>query len=404
MLETLLTRRRFAGSLAAAAASILARPAATATSAAAVTPASTPPGTAAAPAAGAPSEATSRVIPARDIRLDSNENPYGPPESAVRAMAGSAPAAARYPDPHETPLIDDLALHHGVAPENILLGCGSGEILKMADMAFLGQGQKVVAAEPTFEAVLAFAGLARAEATKIPLTAEFRHDLKAMAAACGKETGLVYVCNPNNPTGTIVAGSALAAFLAAVPRHTVVLVDEAYHHFVEDPAYESAAGWTGRYPNLVVVRTFSKIYGLAGMRLGYAIAAPERIEAMRPHAVWSNGNVAVLEAARACLADQAQVARTRRAMNDTRGWLCGELEKDGRTIIPSQTNFVMIDLGTDVQPVRDALAARGIHVGRRFPSMAKWLRVSIGTRDETAAFLAGLREVAPAAAKDTKAA
>lgn len=386
MPETLLTRRRFAGSLAAVAASVLARPVASATPSA-TTPAPAPAG------AGA-----------RDIRLDSNENPYGPPESAVRAMADSAAAAARYPDPHESPLIEDLARHHGVAPENILLGCGSGEILKMADMAFLGPGRNVVAAEPTFEAVLRFAGLARAEAMKVPLTAEFRHDLKAMAAACGKETGLVYVCNPNNPTGTIVAGSALAAFLAAVPRQTVVLVDEAYHHFVDDPAYESAAGWTGRYSNLVVVRTFSKIYGLAGMRLGYAIAAPERIEAMRPHAVWSNGNVAVLEAARACLADQAQVARTRRAMNDTRGWLCAELEKDGRTIIPSQTNFVMIDLGTDVQPVRDALAARGIHVGRRFPSMARWLRVSIGTRDETAAFLAALREVAPAAAKDTKAA
>jgi histidinol-phosphate aminotransferase len=385
MPETLLTRRRFAGSLAAVAASFLARPVASATPSA-TTPAPAPAG------AGA-----------RDIRLDSNENPYGPPESAVRAMAGSAAAAARYPDPHETPLIDDLARHHGVAPENILLGCGSGEILKMADMAFLGQGQRVVAAEPTFEAVLRFAGLARAEATKVPLTGDFRHDLKAMAAACGKETGLVYVCNPNNPTGTVVAGQALAAFLAAVPRQTVVLVDEAYHHFVDDPAYESAAGWTGRYPNLVVVRTFSKIYGLAGMRLGYAIAPKERIEAMRPHAVWSNGNVAVLEAARACLADQAQVARTRRAMNDTRGWLCGELEKDGRTIIPSQTNFVMIDMGKDVQPVRDALVARGIHVGRRFASMAQWLRVSIGTRDETAAFLAGLREIAPAAA-GTKAA
>jgi histidinol-phosphate aminotransferase len=402
MLETLLTRRRFAGSLAAAAASILARPPASA-----ATSASAPTGAAAAepgaaPAGAAPSEVAPRVIPARDIRLDSNENPYGPSPAALEAMLASRARAARYPDPLETPLVEDLARHHGVAPENILLGCGSGEILKMADMAFLGPRQNVVAAEPTFEAVLRFAGLARAEAVRVPLTAEFRHDLKAMAAACGKETGLVYVCNPNNPTGTIVVGQALAAFLEAVPRPTVVVVDEAYHHFVEDPAYESAAGWTGRQPNLVVVRTFSKIHGLAGMRLGYAIAAKERIDAMRPHAVWSNGNVAVLEAARACLADEAQVARTRRAMNDTRRRLCAELEKDGRRVIASQTNFVMIDLVTDVQPIRDALAARGIHVGRRFPSMAQWLRVSIGTPDETAAFLAALREVAPA--RDAKAA
>jgi len=389
MLEIRLTRRHFAGSLAAAAAAFLARPAT------------------AAPAAPTGSPTPSSVTPTgagRDIRLDSNENPYGPPESAVRAMAASTPAAARYPDLHESPLIDDLARHHGVAPANILLGCGSGEILKMADMAFLGEGQKVVAAEPTFEAVLRFAGLAHALAVKVPLTGDFRHDLEAMAAACDKQTGLVYVCNPNNPTGTIVSSQALAAFLGTVPRQTVVLVDEAYHHFVDDPAYGSAAGWIGKYPNLVVARTFSKIYGLAGMRLGYAIAAKERIDALQPQAVWSNGNVAVLEAARACLADQAQVARTRRAMNDTRDWLCGELGKDGRRIIPSEANFVMIDLGTDVQPVRDALAARGIHVGRRFPSMAQWLRVSIGTPDETAAFLAALRDVAPAAGKSDKAA
>jgi histidinol-phosphate aminotransferase len=314
-------------------------------------------------------------------------------------MLAARARAARYPDPLETPLVEDLARHHGVSADNVLLGCGSGEILKMADMAFLGAGRKVVAAEPTFEAVLRFAGLARAEALKVPLTAGFTHDLEAMARACaGGGTGLVYVCNPNNPTGTIVTGRALAAFLEAVPRDTVVLVDEAYHHFVEDPAYESAAGWTGRHPNLVVVRTFSKVHGLAGMRLGYAVAAKERIDAMRPHAVWSNGNVAVLEAARACLADEAQVARTRKAMNDTRRRLVADLEKDGRRVIPSHTNFVMIDLGADVQTVRAALAARGIHVGRRFASMAQWLRVSIGTPEETAAFLAALREVAPAGA------
>jgi len=395
MLETLLTRRRFAGSLAAAAAALVARPAAAAAPSAS---------SAAAGPAAAPSGVTSSGTGPRDLRLDSNENPYGPPPAALEAMTRSGARAARYPDPLETPLVEDLARHHGVGPGNILLGCGSGEILKMADMAFLAAGRKVVAAEPTFEAVLRFAGLARAAAVKVPLTAEFRHDLKAMTAACVPETGLVYVCNPNNPTGTIVGGRALADFLAAVPRHTVVLVDEAYHHFVEDPAYESAAGWTGRHPNLVVVRTFSKIHGLAGMRLGYAVAAKERIDAMRPHAVWSNGNVAVLEAARACLADEAQVARTRRAMNDTRRRLCADLEKDGRQVIPSQANFVMIGMGTDVGPIIGALAARRVYVGRRFPSMAQWLRVSIGTPDETAAFLAALREVAPAARTGERAA
>jgi histidinol-phosphate aminotransferase len=391
MMETSLTRRRFAGSLAAAAAALLARPAAAGPAAAAPAATPAPAATGTAPAVASPPAARSR-----DIHLDSNENPYGPPAAALEAMLASRARAGRYPDPLETPLVEDLARHHGVAPENIILGCGSGEILKMADMAFVGPGRAAIAAEPTFEAVLRFAGLARAETVRVPLTAEYRHDLEAMSRAAGQGTGLVYVCNPNNPTGTIVTGKALAAFLEGVPRSTVVLVDEAYHHFVEDPGYESAAGWTGRHPNLVVVRTFSKIHGLAGMRLGYAVASSERIDAMRPHAVWSNGNVAVLEAARACLADEAQVARTRKAMNDTRRRLCADLEKEGRRVIASQTNFVMIDMGTDVGPIIAALAERGVHVGRRFPSMARWLRVSMGTPEETAAFHTALGEVAPA--------
>src|SRR5262245_27887779 len=159
MIETLLTRRRFAGSLAAAAAAFLARPAAAAKSGTA----GTQPAEAAPPAAKAPAAAPAAAGP-RAIHLDSNENPYGPPPAALEAMLASRARAARYPDPLETPLTEDLARHHGVTPDNILLGCGSGEILKMADMAFLGAGRKVVAAEPTFEAVLHFAGLARAEA------------------------------------------------------------------------------------------------------------------------------------------------------------------------------------------------------------------------------------------------
>jgi histidinol-phosphate aminotransferase len=348
-------------------------------------------------AAWLPGFSVAAAVPKRSgpVRLDSNENPYGPSPRALAAMAGAGAIAARYPDDLEDRVASARAKRHRVEPRNILLGCGSGEILRMADMAFLSSGRTVIAAEPTFEAVLAYATVTRAEATKVPLTADFRHDLPGMAKACDERTGLVYVCNPNNPTGTIVKRGELASFAESVPPGAVLLVDEAYHHFVEDPEYASAMDLVARRPNVIVVRTFSKIYGLAGMRLGYAVGAEDRIAAMRPHKTWSNANAAVLEAALVSLDDADHVAKQRRLMNDTRRWLCAELEKDGRATIPSHANFVMIDVGTDVKAVIEALRARQVNVGRRFAALPQWLRVSIGTREETRAFLDALRAVSP---------
>ncbi len=334
-------------------------------------------------------------LPPGTIRIDSNENPYGPSPGALEAMGRSQSVAARYPDALEDRVTGALAKLHGVTPDNVILGCGSGEILRMADMAFLGPGKNVVAAEPTFEAVLGYAGVTRAEPVKVPLTADHRHDLPRMAAACGERTGLVYVCNPNNPTGTIVARDELGPFLGRVPKTALVLVDEAYHHFVEDARYASAFDWVGKIPNLLVVRTFSKIYGLAGMRLGYGVGTLETIEAMRRHRIWSNTNASVLEAALASLDDARHVPRSRRAINETKRWLCAELDKDGRAHIPSEANFVMIDVGSDVEPVIGALRERHLLVGRKFPSLPTWLRVSIGTPEEMKTFLTGLRAVLP---------
>ena len=332
------------------------------------------------------------------IRLDSNENPYGPSPRAMAAMDRARGEAARYPDDLEDRVTDAIARLHGLKPENVLLGCGSGEILRMADMAFLQAGRTVVAPEPTFEAVLNYARVTRAEGVTVPLTSDFRHDLPRMAAACDARTGVVYVCNPNNPTGTIVSGDELAKFIADVPKSAIILVDEAYYHFVEDPGYRSAADWIGRHPNLVVVRTFSKLYGLAGMRLGYGLAHPDKIEAMRAHKTWSNANAAVLEAVLASLEEPAYLEQQRQRMNDTRRFLCAELEKEGRRYIPSHANFVMIDLGRDVGDTIKALRARQVFPGRRFAALPTWLRVSIGTREETTSFLAALRDVAPAGA------
>src|SRR5512143_4332503 len=267
MLSPSVSRRHFALSLGATLGAAVARP----------SHAGTP---------GAPSSAAT-------VDLSSNENPYGPCPAALEAMTRSQAVACRYPDEPERATTEAIARYHGVSPERVVLGAGSSEVLRLCDATFLGSGKTVVAAEPTFEAVLHYAKVTTAEPVTVPLTADFRHDLPAMARACDDRTGLVYVCNPNNPTGTVVTGEELLAFLEKVPRAATVVVDEAYHHFAEAPAYRSAVESIDRFPNVVVTRTFSKIYGMAGMRLGYGVASAANAEALRAHAAWSNVNVAV---------------------------------------------------------------------------------------------------------------
>jgi histidinol-phosphate aminotransferase len=330
------------------------------------------------------------------VDLSSNENPYGPSPQALAAMTASQPMACRYPDAVERSVAEAIARHHATSADRVVLGCGSSEVLKLCDAAFLGPGRTVVAAEPTFEAVLYYAKVTRAEAVQVPLDAGFRHDLAAMARACDARTGLVYVCNPNNPTGTIVHGDALASFLERVPQSAVVVVDEAYHHFVEDPGYRSAASMLDRFPNLIVARTFSKIYGMAGMRLGYGLASAANAQALRAQASWSTVNVAVLEAALACLADPEHAARQRELLNGSRRALCQALDRQGRRYIPSEANFVMIEVGGDVKPLIEAFRERGIRVGRRFAAMPGYLRVTIGRPEEVQAFLEALGELMPA--------
>jgi histidinol-phosphate aminotransferase len=337
------------------------------------------------------------LTPAADplIHLNFNESPYGPSPRAMAAMTRTPLSAARYADDREPELIAELARLHRVSAESIVLGCGSTEILKIAAEAFLGSGKHVIAAQPTFEAIFDFAGITRARALTVPLTTDHRHDLERMARICAGRSGIVYICNPNNPTGTIVTRAELERFVARVPRSMMVVIDEAYHDFVEDPRYASSDALVASAPNVVVVRTFSKIHGLAGMRLGYAVSSPATAAVLQRHRLPTNINAAVLDAGLASLQDPAYADAQRRRFNDTKRWLCEQLQRDGRRYIPSETNFVMTDTGSDVGPLVDAFKARGMLVGRRFPSMPTWQRVSIGTPEQIGAFVSLLRELAP---------
>ena len=338
------------------------------------------------------------------ILINSNENPYGPSPRAVAAITGSEAVACRYPDDLYAHAVRAIADLHRVNPENVALGCGSTEILRVCDAAFVGPDKQLVVAEPTFEAVTYYAQVSRASAVKVPLTSDFRHDLPAMAQACANGVGLVYVCNPNNPTATINTRDEFADFLAKVPPTTYVLVDEAYFHFVEDPHYASVVDMVPQHPNLIVTRTFSKVYGMAGMRLGYAIAQGKTIEAMHRELLFDNGNAAVLSAAVASLADPDIVPTNKKRLNGTRKWVTSELTKSGYHVIPSEANFFMVEIGSDVAPIIRAFHDQKIIVGRKFPSMGNWLRVSVGKPEEMQKFLAAFRQIVPTAQKSAAAA
>lgn len=330
--------------------------------------------------------------PASIVRLSSNENPYGPSPAALKAMTDGFSLAWRYPDEYADMLADELARLNGVPFEQVLLGDGSGEILKLAAVSFTNKERKTIVANPTFEAIARHAGVSQAEVVKIDLTPNYSHDLpKTLAAANG--AGLVYICNPNNPTASITPKTELSDFLAKLSPATIVLVDEAYHHYVESKDYESVVPLVKQYPNLIVARTFSKIYGMAGLRCGYCVTQRANIQRMRTHQIWDSVNIMALVAALASLKDSEHVARGRKLNSEVKKTVCAELDSLGYRYIPSHANFMMIDLRREVRPVIDALRNRSVEVGRLFPTLPNFLRVTIGTGAEMKQFLTAFREV-----------
>ena len=326
------------------------------------------------------------------VRLSANENPYGPSPKALEAITNSFGLACRYPDEHNNVLIDKLAKLNGVNHDQILLGDGSSEILKLCAETFTGKEQgNLVVADPTFEAILEQAKINGAEVVKIPLTPTFAHDLPKMLAVA--KQGLIYVCNPNNPTASITPKEDLSDFIAKTPRETTILVDEAYFHYADSPDYESVIPLVKDYPNLVVARTFSKVYGMAGLRCGYCVAQPETIKRMRPHQMWDSVNCMALAAATASLDDSDQVTNGQRSNREAKQFTTSELDKMGYKQIPSQANFIMFDCKRPVVPIIKAMKERNVQVGRLFPALPNHMRLTIGKKSEMESFLVAFREV-----------
>ena len=339
---------------------------------------------------GKPIEEVEREYGIRDsIKLASNENPLGPSPRALAALREAASGVHRYPDGGGFYLKQKLAKKLGVAAEEIALGNGSNEILELVARTFLRPGEDAVMSAQAFvvyaSVVQAAAGIPRV----VPLR-DFTHDLDAMAAAIRKSTRLVFLGNPNNPTGTIYRRDAFERFLARVPRDVVVVADDAYAEYVVDPEYPRTLEYRSPERLLLTLRTFSKIYGLAGLRIGYGIGSAEMIDALERIRQPFNVNLLAQAAALAALDDDQHVERSRRANREGMEYLENEFRRLGLDFVPSQANFVLVRVG-DGAAVYERLLRRGVIVrpvaGYGFP---EHVRVTVGTGEENRRFVAAL--------------
>jgi histidinol-phosphate aminotransferase len=350
--------------------------------------------------AGAPKDVIeSSRVPSSEYdqtaKLCFNENPFGPPPSVLAAMTQAFQYANRYGYP-DGDIQQVIAAHHGVRPGNILLGAGSTEILEGTAATLLSDHKKVIGVEPTFGTVYEYATGLSAGAIRLELNADHRVDIPAMIEAAkehASEVGFVYLCNPNNPTGVIVAKQEIKQLLDGIPDGMPVLIDEAYHHFVEDPTYATSVPYVLEGRPVIIARTFSKIAALAGMRIGYAVAPEPIISRMRAHIGSFHVNALAKWGAVAAIKDTDAQNQVRTKILGLRKKTTAELTELGFKVIPSEANFFMVDLRRPVMPVIRDFARKQILVGRPFPPMLNYLRVSVGNEDEMNRFIAAFKQI-----------
>jgi histidinol-phosphate aminotransferase len=322
------------------------------------------------------------------VRLDRNENPYGPSSNVIATMEEAArTVACRYPEVESEALRSTIARFHDVRSDQVVLGCGSGEILRMAADAFLGFRKKLIVAQPTFELMADCARRTGAEVVTIPLTHDYSHDLSAMVARSDPATGLVYICNPNNPTGTLTPRRDLEAFIRQLPATTFVLIDEAYHHYVgESSDYASFLDRPIDDNRVIVTRSFSHAYGLAGMRVGYGVAAPQAARLLAPCRLPDGVNAVAAKAAVAALDDPEHVRLCFARNADDRQEFFNQCHARMLKPIDSQTNFVMINTGGPAVAIIEHFTKNNVLISAPIPAFDTHIRVSLGSQADMREF------------------
>ena len=323
-----------------------------------------------------------KTLPNGDVRLSSNENPLGISPAAREALIEAIVDANRYPGGYRDPLLEELARYLSVDQNTLTLGFGSTEILQVVTQTFQGPNTPLIIAEPTFEDISDYQDTMPFEVVAIPLTRDLQHDVGRMREAASKRPSVVYICNPNNPTGTVTDSADLNAWIADAPETTTFILDEAYLEYVTDPRFEPGLKWIESRPNVVVVRTFSKIFGMAGLRLGYAVSHPTTAARLNEHTVQNSPNVLAGAAGVASLKDEGLVDRAIAVNEESKAITHATLDELGLEYLPTNTNFLMHRIHGDLDTYIGRMRETGLLVGRKFPPMLEWNRLSFGLPEE----------------------
>ncbi len=323
------------------------------------------------------------------IRLSSNENPYGPSERVRNAVKNAFSDGCRYPYGYAAELEVILAKKHGVDPESIMLTGGSTEGLKIAGITFTADGGEIIAAKPTFLAMMQYAEMWGAKINWVPVDEQMGYDLQEIEKRISSDTKMIFLCNPNNPTSTLLPADTLTDFCSSVSKKAVVFSDEAYYEYIEDPNYPSMIDLVKKGENVVVSKTFSKVFGMAGMRIGYLIAKPELAQILRKNIV-AMSNVYAIEGAKEALLDHEFADFSIQKNKEAKTIIYNALDHLELPHVKSNTNFVFFKSGKNIDELGGRMLDKGIMVGRAFPPFYDWCRVSTGTLEETELFAQSL--------------
>ena len=326
------------------------------------------------------------------IRLNANENPYGPSPKVREAISKAFDHACRYPFSYLKPLVNELAKREGVSPKHIVITGGSSEGLRITGLTYGIHGGEIISPDPTFQAMNNYAAQFGTHINRVPLDGDLQHDLEEMDRRIRSQTRLVFVCNPNNPTGTLIPADRLRDFCSSASKRTLVFSDEAYRDFIEEPNYPSMVELVKKGQNVIVSRTFSKVYGLAGMRLGYLIARPDIAQRLLKN-VAANTNVLAIIAAQTALADTEFYEFSLKKTREAKKVIYRTLDELKLPYHRSHTNFVFFKTGRQISELGKKMLDEGVTVGRAFPPLTDWCRISTGTTEEVEMFCQALKKV-----------
>ncbi|MDA8889775.1 aminotransferase class I/II-fold pyridoxal phosphate-dependent enzyme [Cyclobacteriaceae bacterium] len=327
-----------------------------------------------------------------NIKLSSNENPYGPSEKVRQAMISNFDQACRYPFSYSGELIEKIAAKEGVSKDHIVLAGGSTEGLKVVGLTYGMNGGEIIAAQPTFLALMTYAAQWGGSVNWVPVDKNMMHDLDEMEKRISSKTKLIFLCNPNNPTSTLLPADRVLDFCNTVSHKVTIFSDEAYYDFIEDRNYPSMVSLVKEGKNIIVSKTFSKVYGLAGLRIGYMVAKPEIAASLRKN-IMAFTNVLAIEAAKNALDDQEFYDFSLNKTLEAKKIILEGLDDLNLEYAPSNTNFIFFKSGRNIENLQQQMLAKGIIVGRPFPPFDDWCRISTGTLEEVIQFNDALKKV-----------